>query len=138
MHFSITARYGDLVAMSEATQPADVLWLHLFYHDLHTALIQARGATAARFNRAVYERLKPGGSYIIVDHTAAVGAGTSDAQSPHRIDPASVREEVEAAGFVLDAESAMLANKDDSHSIKVFDPSIKGETDRFAYRFVKP
>jgi hypothetical protein len=45
---------------------------------------------------------------------------------------------VEAAGFVLDAESTMLANKDDPHSIKVFDPSIKGETDRFAYRFVKP
>jgi predicted methyltransferase len=45
---------------------------------------------------------------------------------------------VEAAGFVLDAESAMLANKDDPHAIKVFDPSIKGQTDRFAYRFVKP
>jgi len=101
-------------------------------------LIQARGATAAHFNRAVYERLKPGGSYVIVDHAAAVGAGTSDAQSLHRIEPASVREEVEAAGFVLNAESTMLANKDDSHSIKVFDPSIKGETDRFAYRFVKP
>ena len=44
---------ADLVAMPEVTQPADVLWLHLFYHDLHTALIQARGATAAAFNRAV-------------------------------------------------------------------------------------
>jgi predicted methyltransferase len=129
---------ADLVAMGEATQPADVVWLHLFYHDLHTALIQARGATAAQFNRAVYERLKPGGSYVIVDHAAAVGAGTSDAQSLHRIEPASVGEEVEAAGFVLDAESTMLANKDDPHSIKVFDRSIKGETDRFAYRFVKP
>ena len=129
---------ADLVAMPEATQPADVLWLHLFYHDLHTALIQARGATAAHFNRAVYERLKPGGSYVIVDHAAAAGAGTSDAQSLHRIEPASAREEVEAAGFVLDAESTMLANKDDPHSIKVFDPSIKGETDRFVYRFVRP
>jgi predicted methyltransferase len=48
-----------------------------------------------------------------------------------------VREEAEAAGFVLDAESALLANKDDTHAIKVFDPSIKGKTDRFAYRFVK-
>ncbi|MGZ5971415.1 MAG: class I SAM-dependent methyltransferase, partial [Polyangiales bacterium] len=95
-------------------------------------------ATAAHFNRAVYERLKPGGYYVIVDHSAAVGAGTSDAQSLHRIEPAFAREEVEAAGFVLDAESTMLANKDDPHSIKVFDPSIKGETDRFAYRFVKP
>ena len=113
---NVEAVSADLVAMPEATQPADVLWLHLFYHDLHTALIQARGATAADFNRAVYERLKPGGSYVIVDHAAAVGAGTSDAQSLHRIEPASVREEVEAAGFVLDAESTMLANKDDPHS----------------------
>ena len=129
---------SDLVAMAEATQPADILWLHLFYHDLHTALMQAKGATAARFNRAVYEQLKPGGSYVIVDHAAAVGAGTSHAQSLHRIEPASVREEVEAAGFVLDAESTLLANKADPHSIKVFDPSIKGQTDRFGYRFVKP
>jgi predicted methyltransferase len=129
---------ADLVAMPKATQPADVLWLHLFYHDLHTALMQAKGATETDFNRAVYERLKPGGYYVIVDHAAAAGAGTSDAQSLHRIDPASVRKEVEAAGFVLDAESTMLAKKDDPHSIKVFDPSIKGETDRFAYRFVKP
>ena len=135
---NIKAVSAPLVAMPEATQPADVLWLHLFYHDLHTALIQDKGATAAGFNRAVYERLKPGGSYVIVDHAAAAGSGTSDTQSLHRIDPASVREEVEAAGFVLDSESTMLANKDDPHSIKVFDPSIKGETDRFAYRFVRP
>jgi predicted methyltransferase len=128
---------ANLVAMPEATQPADVLWLHLFYHDLHTALIQKKGATAADFNRAVYERLKPGGFYVIVDHAAAAGAGAGDAQSLHRIDPASVRKEVQAAGFVLEAESSMLANKDDPHSIKVFDPSIKGKTDRFVYRFVK-
>ena len=128
----------DLVAMPRATRPADVVWLHLFYHDLHTELMQARGATAAQFNRAVHERLKPGGCYVIVDHATAAGVGTSNAQSLHRIDPASVRAEVEAAGFVLDAESSVLANKDDPHSSKVFDPSIKGETDRFVYRFVKP
>ena len=134
---NVEAVSADLVVMPEVTQPADVLWLHLFYHDLHTALMQKKGATAAEFNRAVYERLKPGGHYIIVDHAAAAGTGTSDAQALHRIDPASVRKEVEAVGFVLDAESTLLTNKDDRHSIKVFDPSIKGETDRFAYRFVK-
>ncbi|HEY2469899.1 MAG TPA: class I SAM-dependent methyltransferase, partial [Terracidiphilus sp.] len=128
---------ADLVALPESSQPADVVWLHLFYHDLHTALIQARGATPAGFNRAVYERLKPGGFYVIVDHVAASGTGTSRAESLHRIEPAAVREEVETAGFVLDAESTALANKDDPHSIKVFDPSVKGETDRFAYRFLK-
>jgi predicted methyltransferase len=135
---NVQAVSADLVAMPEVAPPADVLWLHLFYHDLHTALIQTRGATPADFNRAVYERLKPGGFYVIVDHAAAAGTGTSDTQSLHRIDPASVREEVEAAGFALDAQSTIVTNKEDAHSIKVFDPSIKGETDRFAYRFVKP
>ena len=135
---NVEAVSADLIALPEATQPADVLWLHLFYHDLHTELMQSKGATATQFNRAVYERLKPGGRYVIIDHAAAVGAGTRDAQSLHRIEPASVREEVEAAGFVLNAQSTMLANKDDSHSTKVFDPSIKGETDRFVDRFVKP
>ncbi|WP_345816942.1 class I SAM-dependent methyltransferase (plasmid) [Paraburkholderia sp. PREW-6R] len=135
---NVEAVSADLIAMHEITQAADVVWLHLFYHDLHTPLMQAKGATAAAFNRAVYDRLKPGGFYVIVDHAAAIGAAMSDAQSLHRIEPASVREEVEAAGFVLDAQSAMLANKDDRRSVKVFDPSIKGKTDRFAYRFVKP
>jgi predicted methyltransferase len=129
---------ADLVTLPESSQPPDVVWLHLFYHDLHTALLQTRGATAGGFNRAVYERLKPGGLYVIVDHVAASGTGTSHAESLHRIEPAAVRKEVETAGFVLDAESTVLANKDDPHSIKVFDPSIKGETDRFAYRFVRP
>ncbi|MER8898304.1 class I SAM-dependent methyltransferase [Mesorhizobium sp. M0676] len=135
---NVEATSADLVAMPEITPPADVLWLHLFYHDLHTALVQKKGATAADFNRAVYKRLKPGGSYVIVDHAAAAGSGTSDTRSLHRIDPAFVREEVEAAGFVLDAESTVLVNKDDPHSTKVFDPAITGETDRFAFRFVKP
>jgi predicted methyltransferase len=134
---NVEAVSADVVALSSVTQPADVLWMHLFYHDLHTALIQAKGATAAAFNRAVYERLKPGGFYVIVDHAAA-GPGTSDTQALHRIDPGFVRAEVEAAGFVLDAQSDMLANKDDAHTIKAFDPAIKGQTDRFAYRFVKP
>lgn len=127
----------SLSALTEVTKPADVVWLHLFYHDLHTALIEDKGVTADAFNRAVFEALKSGGRYVIVDHRAADGSGTSDAQSLHRIDPASVREEVEAAGFVLTAESTMLANKNDPYSIKVFDPSIKGATDRFVYQFEK-
>src|ERR1700729_3062150 len=81
---NVEAVSADLVAMPEVTQPEDVLWLHLFYHDLHTALIQARGATASDFNRAVYERLKPGGFYVIVDHAAAAGSGRADPQSLHR------------------------------------------------------
>jgi predicted methyltransferase len=135
---NVEAVTSDLVAMAEVTPAVDVVWLHLFYHDLHTPLMQARGASAADFNRAVYARLKPGGAYVIVDHAAAVGTGASEAPSLHRIEPAFVREEVEATGFLLDAQTAMLANKEDRHVAKVFDPSIKGQTDRFAYRFMKP
>ena len=135
---NVDAVSASLSVLTEVTKPADVLWLHLFYHDLHTALIEDKGVTADAFNRAVYEALKPGGRYVIVDHRAADGSGTSEAQSLHRIDPASVRKEVEAAGFILTAESSMLANKNDPRSIKVFDSSVKGQTDRFVYRFEKP
>lgn len=137
-HQNVEGVSADLVAMPEVTQTADVVWMHLFYHDLHTALIQTRGATASAFNYAVFERLRPGGFFVIVDHAAAAGTGMIETQSLHRIDPAAVREEVEAAGFVLDAESTLLANAHDPHSAEVFNPAIKGETDRFAYRFVKP
>ena len=137
-HENVEVVSSDLADMPEVTQPVDVVWLHLFYHDLHTSLMQAKGASASGFNRAVYDRLKPGGFYVIVDHAAATGTGTSAPQSLHRIEPAFVRAEVETAGFVLDGESNVLANKYDTHSIKVFDASIKGRTDRLAYRFVKP
>ena len=134
---NVEAVSANVVALADVTQPADVLWLHLFYHDLHTPLMQAKGATTAEFNRAVHAQLKPGGFYVIVDHAASAGTGTSDTSSLHRIDPAAVRTEVEAAGFVLEAQSNLLTKKDDPHSAKVFDDSIKGETDRFIYRFVK-
>jgi len=134
---NVEAFLADLLAMSEVTLAVEVLWLHSFYHDLHTALIQAKCATAAKFKRAVYDRLKPGGYYIIVDHAAAAGAGDNDTESLHRIEPASVREEVEAGAFVLDEQSSLLKNDNDPRSIKAFDPSIRGKTDRFAYRFVK-
>lgn len=134
---NVDAVSAGLPALTAVTKPADVVWLHLFYHDLHTALMEDKGVTADAFNRAVLEALKPGGRYIIVDHRAADGSGAKAAQSLHRIDPASVRKEVEAAGFALTAESGMLANTSDPHLTKVFDASIKGETDRFAYRFEK-
>jgi predicted methyltransferase len=137
-HANIEAASADLMAMAEVTQQADILWLHLFYHDLHTELIQKRGARPADFNRSVYERLKSGGYYVVVDHAGAAGTGARDVQSLHRIDPALVRKEVEAAGFKLDATTSILKNPEDAHAVSVFDPAIKGETDRFAYRFIKP
>lgn len=135
---NVEAVSADVVALAEATPPVDVVWMHLFYHDLHTPLIQAKGATAKAFNQAVYASLKSGGRYIVIDHAAAAGSGVRDTASLHRIDPALVVTEVLEAGFVLDAHSNLLADEADAHTIRVFDPAIKGETDRFAYRFIKP
>ena len=82
--------------------------------------------------------MKPGGYYVIIDHAAAAGAPADVTKTLHRIDPAVVKSEVTAAGFVIDGESKALANPADPHTALVFDPSIRGKTDQFAYRFRKP
>lgn len=135
---NVVAISADVVALAEATPSVDVVWMHLFYHDLHTPLIQSKGATPNAFNQSVYASLKSGGRYVIIDHAAAAGSGARDSASLHRIDPAFVVKEVLETGFVLDGQSDLLANDADTHAIKVFDPAIKGETDRFVYRFIRP
>jgi predicted methyltransferase len=113
----------------------DVIWTSMNYHDLHNFLSPEAVLT---FNKAVLDALKPGGVYVIVDHAAAPGSGTTATRTLHRIDPAVVKAEVQAAGFVEDGETNVLANPADDHSRIVFDPAIRGQTDRFAYRFRKP
>jgi predicted methyltransferase len=89
-------------------------------------------------NKQVFDALKPGGLWVIIDHVAPAGSGMADTDTLHRIDPAIVKQQVEAAGFVFDGESNALRNPNDTHTIKVFDKSIRGHTDQFIYRFRKP
>jgi predicted methyltransferase len=130
--------YGNVTIVSGLGDPTmtglDVVWTAQNYHDLHNidALVVA-GA-----NKAVFAALKPGGYYVIVDHAALPGAPADVTKTLHRIDPAVVKAEVIAAGFVFDGESKVLANPADPHTALVFDPSIRGHTDQFAYRFRKP
>lgn len=106
------------------------------YHDLHLKPFAAD--TASKVNAEVFKSLKPGGVYLIVDHTALAGSGLEAADKIHRIDPAIVRKEVEAAGFKFDAESAMLAAPSDPKTANVFAPAIRGKTDQFVMKFRKP
>ena len=119
-----------------APEPLDVVWMSLGYHDLHDSFMKPLDVAA--LNSAVYHALKPGGVYLIVDHVAAAGAGLRDTETLHRIDPESLRAEVTAAGFVLEAQSAVLRNGADSHTLKVFDPAIRHRTDQLVFRFRKP
>ena len=114
----------------------DVFWITLNYHDLHDKFLGP--VDIAVFNKAVFAALKSGGVYIILDHAAAAGAPADVTDKLHRIDPAVVRQEVEAAGFHFDGESPILANPDDPRTVPMWDKSVKGRTDQFLYRFRKP
>ena len=107
------------------------------YHDLH--LRPFPSDTAQKVNAEVFKALKPGGAYVIVDHSAKAGAEVVEAATGvHRIDPAVVRREVEAAGFRYEGELNILRASADPLTANVFDPSIRGKTDQFAMKFRKP
>jgi predicted methyltransferase len=117
-------------------EAVDLVWTSQNYHDFHDKSFGP--ADMASFNKSVFAALKPGGIFMVVDHAAAAGAGTKDTETLHRIEPAAARAEIEAAGFVLAAQSDMLRNPDDDHSKRVFDPAIRGQTDKFVFKFRKP
>jgi predicted methyltransferase len=74
----------------------------------------------------------------VVDHVAHAGASVTAPTTLHRIDPATVKAQIEAAGFTFVAESTILHNASDTHALKVFDPAIRGRTDQFVFKFRKP
>lgn len=121
--------------------PADVRDLDavvdvIFYHDTVWMKVDR-----AKMNRAVFAALRPGGVYVVVDHSAAAGAGTTQTESLHRIEESVVKSEIEAAGFRLDASADFLRNPDDPRDWSA-SPRVAGEkrgtSDRFVLRFVKP
>jgi predicted methyltransferase len=132
-------QYGDVSEAEEAITalPAgsiDLFWTSRNYHDLHNL----KDVNVADLDKAIFAALKPGGTFVVLDHAAAAGTGFQDTGTLHRIDPEAVKTEVEGAGFKLEGESDLLKNPDDPHTAKVFDPSIKGKTDQFILKFVKP
>jgi predicted methyltransferase len=114
--------------------PVDLMWTSQNYHDLHNV----PGLDVGVFNKMVFDDLKPGGIYLILDHTAEAGSGGRDTKTLHRIDPETVKQEVLAAGFIFVGSSNLLRQPGDSRSQKVFDPSIRGKTDQFILKFRKP
>ena len=108
-------------------QQVNMVWTTENYHDLANRDI-------APINAEVFRILRSGGIYFVEDH-AAPGTGVSVTSTLHRIDPAAVREQVEAAGFTLEAESDILRNPADPHDISP--GNFDGVSDKFAMRFRK-
>lgn len=120
----------------EFSRPLDLAWLTQNYHDLKIA--EYGKVDTAAFNRAVFAALKPGGSYVILDHQAPAGTDAAAIARLHRIEKAQVIREVEAAGFRLADEGMFLHRSDDDARLSIFDKKVQGRTDQYALRFVKP
>jgi predicted methyltransferase len=126
----------DRVANFRTPEPLDVLWTAQNYHDLHDSFMGPADTDA--LNKAFFNSLKPGGVFLVIDHVAAAGSGLRDTDTLHRIDPMRMRREIEAAGFIFEAQSNVLRNSNDNHTLAVFDPAIRGKTDQVVFRFRRP
>jgi predicted methyltransferase len=133
-------KYSNVSVVSEpfaqlkTPVPVDLFWTSQNYHDLHNF----PGLDVGVFNQMVFEALKPGGIYLVLDHASVPGAGLAVTSTLHRIDEDTVKREVLAAGFVFVGSSNLLRQKDDPRTAKVFDPAIRGRTDQFILKFRKP
>jgi predicted methyltransferase len=127
------AHYNDMTL----PQNVDAVLSVLFYHDLKRDNA-AESVNTAEMNRRIFAALKPGGTYLVIDHKAEDGSGWRDATTLHRIDPATIRTEVLAAGFELVADSNLLANPADDRKLNMRAPEIRGGTDQAVLVFRKP
>jgi predicted methyltransferase len=135
-HYANVSLLQQPAAQLSVPKPVDLVFTSQNYHDYHDPFMGP--VDMAGFDKQVFAALKPGGLFVVIDHVAPAGSGVSDTNTLHRIDPAVVKKEVEAAGFVFDGESDALRNPADPHTNAVFDKSIRGHTDQFIYRFRKP
>lgn len=112
----------------------DMVWTSQNYHDVHNV----QGIDVGAFNKAVFDSLKPGGIYIVIDHAAEKGSGFSATSTLHRSDPDAVKTEVMASGFEFVGSSDVIANSGDDHTQKVFEQGLHDKTDRYLLKFRKP
>jgi predicted methyltransferase len=115
----------------------DAVLMVQFYHDLKRANA-SESVDTADMNRKIFAALKPGGICLVVDHNAEAGSGWRDAGTLHRIDPATIKSEVTAAGFELVQDSKLLANAADDHKQNMRSEGIRGKTDQAVLVFRKP
>jgi predicted methyltransferase len=133
-HYSnVTVIQAPLTDLS-LPEPVDMVWTSQNYHDFHNI----PNVDVGVIDKAVFNALKPGGVFIVLDHRAEKGSGFRDTSTLHRIDPEAVKKEVVAAGFTFVGQSEILRNPNDPHTAKVFEPSIRGKTDQFILKFRKP
>ena len=136
---SVTFHTREAEDLELGQNDLDAALIIMSYHDLYHVDEPNgwRPIDADNFLGQVHAALKPGGRFLVVDHYAAPGTGNASAQDLHRIDLAFAKKDIGAHGFKLVAQSDVLRNPDDDYSIMVFDPAVRGKTDRFVLVFEK-
>jgi predicted methyltransferase len=145
-------RYGNnrLPNVTQVTAPVeeaafdpasvDAALFMMSYHDLYWRSKDGSWPNtdpAAALARLV-PALKPGAIVVVMDHVAADGSDpATSVDAMHRIDPAVIKRDFEAAGLVFEEESQAFRNPQDDHTKQVFDESIRHKTDQVLYRFRK-
>jgi len=127
---NVTPIHGDLPDASIAGK-ADAALTALNLHDIYNSQGEA---AAVALCKGVYDALKPGGTFIVIDH---VGIAGQDNAMFHRIQLQQAKDVLTKAGFKIDAESDLLKNPKDDHTKGVRDPSVAGHTDQFLIRAKK-
>ncbi|HJS21192.1 MAG TPA: hypothetical protein VJ764_00930 [Steroidobacteraceae bacterium] len=118
----------------------DQVWIVMSYHDLYYADPENGWAPidAGRFLDQIYDSLKPGGAFLIVDHAARAGAGKGDAQFLHRIEESFARADIESHGFRFEGHFDKLRNPEDKLDVEIFNAQVRQKTDRFVHLYRKP
>ena len=133
-HYKNVSVSVEKVAELKLPEKLDMVWTSQNYHDVHNV----KDIDVGAFNKAVFESLKPGGIYIVIDHAAEKGAGFTVTSTLHRSDPDAVKTEVMTAGFKFEGASDVIASAADDHTAKVFEQGLHDKTDRYVLKFRKP
>ena len=133
-HYSNVNVSVEKVAELKLPEKLDMVWTSQNYHDVHNI----KDIDVGAFNKAIFDSLKPGGIYMVIDHATEKGAGFTATSTLHRSDPDAVKTEVTAAGFEFVGSSDVIANAADDHKTAVFEQGLHDKTDRYVLKFRKP
>jgi predicted methyltransferase len=140
-HPNVSIHSTPFEAIDLPKNSADFVMLNLNYHDTYweSAKYKIPRMEPSAFLKTVYAAMKPGATIGVIDHIASPNSDTrATVEKFHRIDPKVVLADFRRAGFTFVGSSNVLRNPADKHELMVFDPKIRGKTDRFVYKFRKP